>query len=73
MGVRFNAKYDWDKWFRRKRFTLVRGKDYSCSQGVMAQQIRTAAHRRGFYVSLVEGEGTFTVIVREEKANASAT
>ena len=36
--------YPWDDWFSRKRkFKLIKGKDFAVAPYVMAQQIRTEA------------------------------
>ena len=61
--------YDWNKWFSRRRFCLRRGKDYTCQQATMGQQIRNAAVRMGVRVSLVESKDQFTVLV-ERNGNA---
>ena len=39
--------YPWDRWFKKKRFTLVRGVHYECMTHSMAQQVRDAACQRG--------------------------
>lgn len=62
--------YDWDAWFASGRFVLRRGRDYTCSQGTMAQQVRNAAAKRGISVSLVESDGSFVVTVVGEKTHA---
>ncbi len=46
------GKYRWDDWFGMGRFTLLRGRDYACEQMSMAQQVRNAAARRGFRISV---------------------
>ena len=45
-------KYPWDRWFRRKRFTLVKNKDYDCMTHSMAIQVRQAAWKREIQVSV---------------------
>ena len=64
------VKYDWDRLFRRQRFTLWRGDDYTCSQSSMAQQIRNAASLRCVRVRVVEVQddgGGFTVMVMNHR------
>lgn len=63
-------KYDWEAWFGRDRFRLLRGRDYSCSQGAMAQQIRQAASKLGVSVHVVESESGFSVFVAERRTCA---
>lgn len=46
------SKYNWDKWFQKKSFKLVKGVDYECMTHSMAQQVRNEAAKRGFYVSV---------------------
>lgn len=47
------GEYPWDKWFRKSRFTLVEGTDFTCAIHGMASQIRTKASKRKLRVSLV--------------------
>ena len=56
-------RYQWNKWFRESRFTLVRGRDYYCSQSSMCQQIRNAAGVRGLAVNLFDHESKIVVFV----------
>lgn len=56
-------RYDWDSWLGRRRFTLRRGRDYSCSASAMAQQVRNAASLRRRGVTIIEQEGGMTVHV----------
>jgi hypothetical protein len=37
------ASYPWTKWFRKRRFRLLRGRDYICSTHGMAAMIRNKA------------------------------
>lgn len=55
--------YPWEEWFKKKRFRVVRGKDYSCSEVSMSQQIRNAACRIGVTVDLIEEKEGFLVRV----------
>lgn len=34
--------YPWARWFRRRKFTLVRGVDYTVRTSIMVQNIRNA-------------------------------
>jgi glutathionyl-hydroquinone reductase len=36
-------KYDWEKWFSKDRFDLIRHEHFKCDARVMAQQVRNAA------------------------------
>ena len=56
--------YPWDSWLARDRIVLRRGKDYQCSQSVMAQQIRNAAVQRGLRVSLEDRLDSFLIHIR---------
>lgn len=58
-------KYDWERWFRLRRFQLRRGEDYDCSQSAMSQQVRNAASQRSLRVSIVEGTDRITVLVAD--------
>lgn len=49
--------YPWDRWFKRGRGRLRRGRDYTCLQNSMAQQVRNAASRRGLRVSVRQRHG----------------
>ena len=65
--------YDWDRWFRSRRFALLRGQDYDCSQPSMAQQIRNAACARGISVSIVEVAEGFEIEVEHKERASHAT
>lgn len=43
-----HPNYPWDRWIEKDTVHLRRGKDYSCSDRVMAQQARNVVYRRGF-------------------------
>lgn len=54
-------RYPWEKWFRRKEFTLKRNVDYTCMPHSMTVQIRMAASSRGLSVSVfTDTDGTIT-------------
>ncbi len=53
----------WDKWLKRKRFRLVRGRHYNCMPHSMGVQVRTAAANRGLRVSVLINEDTLLVEV----------
>lgn len=46
------VRYPWDKWLKRKRFTLRRGEDFNCMTHCMSLLLRNAAHRRGIQVQV---------------------
>lgn len=64
--------YDWDKWFARRRFRLLRGTHYFCSQSTMSQQIRNAATKRGLQVSITEGKGPMYVDMIQVKVTGTS-
>lgn len=67
------VRYDWDRWFRKKKFTLVYGKQYRCLAHGMTTQIRTAAIARGLRVSVHVGQDlTITVLRKPPKKNLRA-
>lgn len=58
-------RHPWDRWFSKKSFTLVKGKDFACQPHGMAQAVRNAAAMDKFRKSVsihIEGE-TITVTV----------
>lgn len=55
------VRYDWGRWFKRKRFLLVRGIHYECLPHGMAQQVRNAAAERGLRVSIRFVDSTLVV------------
>lgn len=57
------AKYNWEEWFTRGRFTLRRGRDYRVSQSSMVQQVRNAAHEAGLHVSIQDAGNRLVVTV----------
>lgn len=54
-------RHDWDKWFKRKRFTLTRGKEFSGMPHAMSAQVRNAACVRGLTVSVKINENVLLV------------
>lgn len=66
--------YDWDRWFARRRFFLRRGKDYVCSHGSMAQQLRNAfitRRQNGSRLSVRETQDGLHVEVLEDAGTAA--
>lgn len=57
-GNRFKTYYPWEKWFARKRFTLVYGRDYNCTPAGMIVNLRYAAKRRGVRLSITQPRWT---------------
>lgn len=55
--------YPWETWLGRKRFTILRGRDYACSQGTMSQSIRNMASKAGLKAHVVELERGLTVLL----------
>ncbi len=58
-------KHPWDKWFGRKKFTLKKGRHYTCKTHSMAQQVRNAASAWGRLVSIRILEDQITVTMKE--------
>lgn len=46
--------YDWEAWFRLKKFYLEFNRDFRCGMSAMAQQVRNAAAARGLHVTINE-------------------
>ena len=49
------AMYPWEKWFERatkRRVSLNRGREFECLPHSMAQQLRNAAYRHRYKVSV---------------------
>lgn len=57
----YNSKYPWEEWFGKGKITLRQGKHYEVGASSFAQQIRNAASRLGFNVSIKELGGRFIV------------
>ncbi len=60
--------YPWDQWFRRGLFTLLPGRDYSCPQDSMRQQLGNEASKRGLKIRVERLlSGGFVVRVTERR------
>ncbi len=59
------ARHPWDKWFKKRKFRLVRGPDFQGMPHAMSVQVRSAALDRDIQVSVtIEGD-TLTVTRRD--------
>lgn len=58
-------RYPWDKWFSRKTFTLIQGRDFDCQVQTMTVQIRNAAIRRGKVARLRVKEPVIKVTIQD--------
>lgn len=56
-------RYPWDKWFKKNKLVLVRGKHYECQPHSMGVQVRDAATKRDLEVSVEIDEGTITATI----------
>ncbi len=56
-------RYPWERWFSKKKTTLVHGKDFKCLPHSMAVQIRQAAIRYGYDVSVYLEVKTIQLVV----------
>ncbi len=54
-------RYPWDKWFAKRKFTITRGKEFTCMPHSMSVQVRTAAAKRGISVSVEIDEDVLSV------------
>lgn len=62
------VRYPWDKWLRRKKpFRLTQGEDYQGLSHSMQQQVRNAAYRFGYRVSIQTKQDHLIVTVLGEK------
>ncbi len=55
MGGRGNKTYPWESWLKRglsKRVSLKKGKDFIIKETSMAQQLRNAAYRWRYKVTI---------------------
>lgn len=59
-------KHPWDVWFKRKSIVLTKGKDFQGMPHAMSVQLRTAARKRGFKVSIQIKGKTLTVTRSKE-------
>lgn len=53
----------WDEWFSRPKTTIRYGTDYTIGAGSMSQQIRNAASKKGYRVSVSEGHQCLIITV----------
>lgn len=61
-----NRRYPWERWFSKRKFTLVKGRHYECQPHSMAQQVRSAASKYGCRVSIkLEGETITATMVKQ--------
>ena len=56
-------QYPWSVWFESGRFTLLKGRDYTCTQMSMSQQVRNVASKKGYKVTVSEVPGGLLVQV----------
>jgi len=62
-----HRKYAWEKWFAQSVVTVVRGRDYTCSQSTMVATIRNNASRLGHKVRLVDtGSSVIIKVITNE-------
>ncbi len=54
-------RYPWNRWLKRKRFRLVRGKDFACMPHSMAVQVRNAAAKQSIRVSVTIDENILSI------------
>lgn len=61
------TRYPWNEWFSEDHFTLRKGDDFDCEVHSMGVQIRNAAYKRKFKVSvhLNATDGLIEVFVRQ--------
>jgi hypothetical protein len=59
--------YQWDVWFKRSRFVLVRGHHYRVSQSSICNAARNEASRLGLSVSVEDLGRSIVVTVRGRK------
>lgn len=57
--------YPWLKWLKKKKLYLKRGKDFEALPHSMAQQLRNAAFRYGYVVSVKVGENSIEATSRK--------
>jgi hypothetical protein len=54
------VRHPWERWFRKKKFTLVQGKDYQGMTHAMGVQVRNAACRLGLSVTISIAQNKIT-------------
>ena len=64
--------YPWESWLKRRRFTLLRGRDYACSASAMTQMLRNLASQANLQAHVVEVEGGVTVLLKRRKRAKAA-
>ncbi len=63
---KFGRRYPWTDWFSRPKFSLERGRDYSCMPHGMAQMVRNNAAARKVHVEVhIQEDGRIDVINKE--------
>jgi hypothetical protein len=65
--------YDWDVLFGKRRFTLVRGRHYTCTDEAMRQQVRNAAGYRQVPINIVMEPGRVKVTLTAPAAPLPVT
>jgi len=50
-GKKTVVRYPWEEWFKRRLFTLLKGRDYLCDTYVMIQQVRNRAGQYNLSIS----------------------
>lgn len=63
-GKRHAATYPWERWFRKKQFTLMHGQHFQCTLSGMTINIRQAARRHGVRVRIEQGWAELHVTVK---------
>lgn len=66
-GVRvpkkYGTRYPWDKWFRKRSFTLTQGKEFKITLRGMYHMIRNRASARGVSLQVLPDEEKRTIKV----------
>jgi hypothetical protein len=57
-------RYPWEKWFSWGAFSLRQGDDFDCTSHGMAFNVRQAARRLGFTVSVRTEDSGVVVVVK---------
>lgn len=53
---RWSRHYPWDVWLAKRRFQLIKGRDYECRTWTMAQQVTNRANKAGLRASFSFGD-----------------
>lgn len=66
--VKYGRRYPWVKWFSKRSFRLLAGRDYDCRTYTMAQMVRNTASRLRYKVSVTvyPDESGLSVKVRKD-------